>query len=267
MKCVLIGVGYFGKIIISKLQKMNVDIITVDPFFENSDYKNILDVPFTDGKWFIATPASTHHKIICTLFDKGVKDIWVEKPLCPVFEDTLDIFARKPTDVFLYCDFTWLRHEVVETLGNYVLENGVKHLNLVWVNNSDNTPTDVDIIVDLAIHPVSIVYYLLLKNSDYVESIHLNHDTKNSVYITGKSKKGVTFTVEVSNSFVKKLRYISAYSDKVLRWSSVEEFYIEGIGELSTSDAIEKNILSFFDRVCQYNNLKIMELLNSINAD
>ena len=138
---------------------------------------------------------------------------------------------------------------------------------MVWVNNSDNTPTDVDIIVDLAIHPVSIVYYLLLKNSDYVESIHLNHDTKNSVYITGKSKKGVTFTVEVSNSFVKKLRYISAYSDKVLRWSSVEEFYIEGIGELSTSDAIEKNILSFFDRVCQYNNLKIMELLNSINAD
>lgn len=45
------------------------------------------------------------------------KNIWVEKPICNTLDDTLDIFSKKPDDVFLYCDFTWLQHEAIKRWG------------------------------------------------------------------------------------------------------------------------------------------------------
>ena len=49
MKTVIVGLGYFGSIIKSKLSEESV---TVDLYNENATYKSIDDVPFNDGKWF-----------------------------------------------------------------------------------------------------------------------------------------------------------------------------------------------------------------------
>ena len=153
MKCVIVGLGYFGKIIKSKLE--NNEIITIDPRPEvGADFQNISDIKFTDGKWFVTTPASTHHEILLELFDMGVKDIWIEKPICITLDDILDVFSKKPDDVFLYCDFTWLQHTAIKRLGEL---NGIKHIEMKWINDGSMIPNDVNIVTDLAVHPISII--------------------------------------------------------------------------------------------------------------
>jgi hypothetical protein len=243
MMFVIVGIGYFGKILRSKLIDKG-QVVVVDPFTE-SDYKTVADVPFVDGKWFVTTPASTHYSILCELFARGVKDIWVEKPICGTLEETLDVFARVPDDVFLYCDFTWLKHAAVLKMGEYVYKNSIKHLDLKWLNDGSHIPSDVNIVMDLAVHPISIITYLLFKNTDRILNIHTVYTSQKSVILSGVSDKGCTFNIEVSNDSEKKSRSISLYSKDSIRWSSLSEFSIENIGKLETSDAIENNISCF----------------------
>jgi hypothetical protein len=242
MKCIIVGLGYFGKIIKSKLN--DHDVLTVDPFNPSSDYKDISDVEFADGKWFVTTPASTHHDILLKLFEKGVKDIWVEKPICSTLDDTLDIFSKKPDDVFLYCDFTWLQHASIKKLGN--VEN-IKHIEMKWLNDGSMIPKDVNIVTDLVVHPISILTFFLVKSMDMIDTIDVVYANKTSVLINGRSDKGITFNIEVSNSSKKKSRSIGLYSvEKVFRWSSDDPFYIENVGDVQKTDAIEENIKHFF---------------------
>ena len=50
MKSVVIGLGYFGKIIKSKIEKnFNAEIITIDPYNTKADYKSLDEINFTDG--------------------------------------------------------------------------------------------------------------------------------------------------------------------------------------------------------------------------
>lgn len=260
-KCVIVGLGYFGKIIKSKLN--NCELYTVDPFTKDVNYKSIDEVPFSDGKWFVTTPASTHYKILLELFEKGVKDIWVEKPICSSFEDTLDIFSKIPDDVFLYCDFTWLKHSVVQSLGKC---DDIKHIELKWLNDGSMIPKDVNIVLDLAIHPLSIVNYFIVKSKDRVSFIDIKYSTENSVLLNGHSEKGITFNIEVSNSSMKKRRNISVYcKNNIYRWFSENEFFIENIGKIEKTDAIEKNIESFFNRINIGYSLDIARTLETVN--
>lgn len=267
MNAVIVGLGYFGKIIATKL----TDATTVDPYNPDATYKSIDDVQTVDNdtrRWFITTPASTHHTILKQLFAKGVKNIWVEKPICSNYEDTLDVFATIPDGVFLYCDFTWLQHAAVKTLGDAVTENSVKHIELKWLNDGSMIPSDVNIVSDLAVHPLSIITYFLIKSKDTVKETSVKYATKNSVLICGCSAtNGITFNIEVSNSSMKKRRGMSVYckDTDVYRWYSDNEFYIENIGEVAPTDAIEKNIENFFNRNSIGYPLDIARTLEMVN--
>ena len=265
-KSVIVGLGYFGKIIKSKLEFKNVTFYTVDPFNKDADFKTVEEISFNDGNWFITTPASTHYDIILELFEKGVKDIWVEKPICSNFEGTLDIFSKIPDDVFLYCDFTWLQHSAVKELGKTCGYDTPKHFELKWLNDGSMIPTDVNIVQDLVIHPLSIIIYLLIKSKDEIKNVNIKYVTEKSVLFEGISEKGVTFNIEVSNSSMKKRRGISLYCmENVYRWYSDNEFYIENIGDIEKTDAIEKNIDSFFNRISIGYPLDIARLLENVD--
>ena len=272
MKSVVIGLGYFGKIIKNKISKyyfenlsnrFNHEIITIDPYNTKADYKSLDEINFTDGKWFVTSPASTHHSILVELFNKGVKDIWVEKPICPTLHETLDIFAKKPDDVFLYCDFTWLQHNSIKTLGE---NKNIKHIEMKWLNDGSMIPNDVTIVSDLAIHPISILTFLLMKSLDTIKTIDIIYATDTSVLINGTSQNNITFNIEVSNSSLKKYRNISLYCKyNVYRWSSRDEFFIENIGDVEKTDAIEENIKHFVNRNTIGYPLDIARSLESVN--
>ena len=262
MKCVIVGLGYFGKIIKSKLE--NHEIITIDPRPQTrADFQNISDIKFTDGKWFVTTPASTHHEILLKLFDMGVKDIWIEKPICITLDDILDVFSKKPDDVFLYCDFTWLQHTAIKRLGEL---NDIKHIEMKWINDGSMIPNDVNIVTDLAVHPISIITYFLLKSKDILDTIHVTYANASSVLICGNSKNGISFNIEVSNSSKKKMRSVSVYCNyQVYRWDSTNEFFIENIGFVEKKDAIVSNIELFFSKNVLGYPLDIARSLEIVN--
>lgn len=264
MKCVIVGLGYFGKIIQSKLKEFPVDeLVTVDPFNPTSEFKNISDVDTVDGYWFVTTPASTHHSILLELFQKGVKNIWVEKPICNTLDDTLDIFSKKPDDVFLYCDFTWLQHEAIKRLGNV---SDIKHIEMKWMNDGSMIPKDVNIVTDLAVHPISILTFLLIKSKDILEKINVTYANDMSVLISGFSKNGITFNIEVSNSSSIKTRNISVYCvDDVYRWFSEDPDHIENMGRIESKDAIVSNIRLFFSKNSLGYPLDIARTLETVN--
>jgi predicted dehydrogenase len=263
MNCIVIGLGYFGSILKSKLEKLGYNVITVDPYNEKADLKSISSMAaFEDDRYFITTPASTHHSILLDLFSKGVKNIWVEKPVCPSLEDTLDIFSKKPDDTFLYCDFTWLQHNSVKRLGNC---ESVKHIEMKWLNNGTMIPKDVNIVEDLAIHPISILMFLLIKSKKSIRKIHVPYANEKSVLINGVCDD-ITFNIEVSNTSMKKSRNISLYcKDNVYRWSSENEFFIENIGDINKTDAIEMNIKHFMNKNSIGYPLDIARTLETVN--
>ncbi len=263
MNCVIIGLGYFGNILKSKLENLEYKVITVDPYNEASDFKDIDDIAaIEENRYFITTPASTHHTILLRLFEKGVKNIWVEKPVCPSLEDTLDIFSKKPDDTFLYCDFTWLQHNSIKELGNC---KEIKHIEMKWLNNGTMIPKDVNIVEDLAVHPISILMFLLMKSKRSITSIYIPYANEKSVLINGKCDD-ITFNIEVSNTSMKKSRNISLYcKDNVYRWSSEYEFFIENVGKVEKTDAIEMNIRQFLSRNSIGYPLDIARTLETVN--
>ena len=265
MKCVIVGLGYFGRIIMSKLIPyfQIKEIITVDPFNTDADFKSVSDIHDVDGYWFITTPASTHHTILLELFEKGVKNIWVEKPICNTLDDTLDIFSKKPDDVFLYCDFTWLQHEAIKRLGSV---SDIKHIEMKWMNDGSMIPKDVNIVTDLAVHPISILTFLLIKSKDILEKIHVTYANDMSVLINGFSKNGLTFNIEVSNSSCIKTRNISVYcADDVYRWFSEDPEHIENLGRIESKDAIVSNIELFLSKNSLGYPLDIARTLETVN--
>lgn len=263
MNCVIIGLGYFGNILKSKLENLEYRVITVDPYNEAADFKNVGDIAaMEENRYFITTPASTHHSILLDLFSKGVKNIWVEKPICPSLEDTLDIFSKKPDDTFLYCDFTWLQHNSIKSLGNC---EDVKHIEMKWLNNGTMIPNDVNIVEDLAIHPISILLFLLIKSKKSINDINVQYASDKSVLINGRCDD-ITFNIEVSNTSMKKRRNISLYcKDNVYRWSSENEFFIENIGDVPKTDAIEMNIKHFMNKNSIGYPLDIARTLEIVN--
>jgi len=248
---VVVGLGYFGKIIKSKLKDDLV--ITVDPYNKDADYTCVEDVPVSDGYWFVVTPASTHYDVINRVINKGVQNIWVEKPICTNLEESKLILCRKPD---IYCDYTWLKHPMVEILETY--SDDINHLSLKWLNDGTHIPSDVSLVSDLVIHPLSIIVHIL--GMVFKHTVVFKNEA--TVIISGRAGVG-TFTIEVSNESKTKYRSVAAYSKiTTYRWSTADPLNIENHGIIPDVDAIEENIKAFKQGKV---NTDISQILYDIN--
>ena len=94
MKIGIIGIGYWGKIILRNLESMGKDNIVVCDisFSDKNKYQNYQ--AFKDYKQldcelvFITTPTSTHYEICKYFLEKKVK-VFCEKPLTTFQERTV----------------------------------------------------------------------------------------------------------------------------------------------------------------------------------
>ena len=156
--------------------------------------------------------------------------------------------------------YNWPPHRMLGDVEN------VKHIEMKWLNDGSMIPKDVTIVTDLAIHPISILSFFLIKFKDVIDNIQVVYANNTSVLINGQSKRGVTFNIEVSNSSKKKMRSISIYStDTVYRWNSDNEFFIENVGDVQRTDAIEENIKHFFSKNSIGYPLDIARSLENVN--
>jgi|TARA_R110000822_G_scaffold136701_1_gene274202 MinD-like ATPase involved in chromosome partitioning or flagellar assembly len=148
----LIGKGYWGTILLSKLEKIgNVKFICNS----KDNYKTKLDLV----DWvFIATPNDTHFDIVkhCILSEKN---IFCEKPLTPTYEQSLKLFTlANKHGVKLYVNdvFNWRN----ETINLKSLLNPKNNLKVTWRKESSNK------LFDLLYHDLYLLYPLLKSKLD-----------------------------------------------------------------------------------------------------
>lgn len=279
MTCVIVGLGYFGKIIRSKLEKLHIPHYTCDPYVAASDFKNIRDVNVGDLSeifWFVTTPASTHKSVIMTIVNEAHgRRIWVEKPVCMTYDETCELDAfLKEKGVTLYCDFTWLEHSFVKAIDETFVD-GARPLffkmKIVQPKMIDYTKNDACIVMDLAPHPVSIIQYIIERARCELVYISVYSVNIDKIAITGLCTHNFNFLIEFDNTTNSKYRtldYVSSSSH--LHWDTHTDVItcdgtVYSPNMTNTYDAIERNILRYMNNMpSNVDYLRVAHILETI---
>ena len=143
----LIGTGYWGKILKSKLER-----ISTLHFSYNSkeDYKSMLHLV----DWvFIATPNSTHYEIVKYCINQR-KNVFCEKPLTLTYSESFDLFRlADKNNVKLYVDDVFNYRDETAALKQII--NKKDKIKVVWNRESN------DKLYDLLYHDLYLLYTVL----------------------------------------------------------------------------------------------------------
>ena len=149
IKTGLVGTGYWGKIIESKL-----DILSKKGFVFNS--KNYSKELINSVEWvFIATPPTSHYLLTRDCIESGV-NVFVEKPFCINIEEAEElIFLAKKNKVHLYISNVFLHRKEIVKLPN---NKNVSNVFFLWQKFG---PFNDNLINDLLYHDLYILIYFL----------------------------------------------------------------------------------------------------------
>jgi len=148
IKTGLVGYGYWGKIIKSKLE-----LIANNTFIQNSTNYN--PELFGEIKWlFIATPPNTHYQIAKDAIKKGI-NVFLEKPFCSNSKEARQLIAlAKENRVNICVDNVFLYRS--ELLG--LIPGHYKNLKFYWHKNG---PFNDTLFNDLLYHDLYLLIFLL----------------------------------------------------------------------------------------------------------
>jgi oxidoreductase, gfo/idh/mocA family/transferase hexapeptide repeat protein len=163
MKSVLIGYGYWGKIIKRYIEGNNYfELVGVcDPALENSlNLEDILKSKDIECA-FVCSPVDTHYSTVKKLLEHN-KHVFCEKPLCKDFNETKELVnLSEKKEVCLYTDYIY----TVSPSINFIKEN----INLVGkvlyceasIKQFGNFYQNDDVFEVIGVHMFSALSYIL----------------------------------------------------------------------------------------------------------
>ena len=157
IKTGLIGYGYWGKIIESKLDSLSDKI-----FIQTS--KNYDPSKFSEVDWiFIATPFKTHYDIAKDCIQKQ-KNVFIEKPFCATVSQGEELISlAKQNNVSLCIDNVFLlRNELA-----YIKDQTISSIKFYWHKNG---PFNDNLVNDLLYHDL----YILTESVGYKKVSNIN---------------------------------------------------------------------------------------------
>ena len=269
MRICLIGYGYWGKNLARVFGK---DLVAIcDNNQDNLDKaKELYDVQYFSNKdelyqsdleydtVAIATKADTHFELATTFLIAG-KNVWLEKPACIKTKDIEQLIKiRNNNKVFV--DHTFVYHPALQKIKT--LDIGTP---LYYDSHRISLglfQKDVDAILDLAIHDLSILDYLypdlVLDKRSIIKNNHIN-DKANQSILNLKFTNNFTATINVNwVSPVKKREIILAGSNSSIIFDdiSVEKVKVYDTGELGD----DYNVNS----VKGYTNIEIPDMIEPL---
>ena len=172
MKVGVIGAGYWGKKHVDEYTQLGHKVVVSDLRNENlefcklnfgaeivSDYNDILnddEINYVS----ICVPNSLHYKIALEAFHKN-KNVLLEKPIALNSRDANEIIERsKEKNLVLLIGHIFRFNQAIETIKQLLKEQrlGKIHtVNFSWTNFEPLFP-DRDILFDLGVHPIDILY-------------------------------------------------------------------------------------------------------------
>lgn len=171
MKIGIIGMGYWGKIILKNLESMGKKDIIVcdillpenniyDKYNASKDYRE-LDCDYV----FITTPTETHYEISKHFLEKNVH-VFCEKPLTLSSSKAEKLYnIALKNKVILFTDWIFTFNNQIETM-KIDYDNGkLGKIRSIFMNRLNLGPErfDVNARWDLASHDVSIIQYIFSK--------------------------------------------------------------------------------------------------------
>ena len=168
MKIGMVGLGYWGKIILKNLRELgykNITICEINPINWNDigeKYKVVTDYKKLKCDYvFVLTPATQHYEI-CKYFLSNHINVFCEKPLDTNINKCKELFdLANKNHVELFVDWLFLFNPAVHMLKQLISDFG-KPRNII-TNRMNFGPIRYDINArwDLASHDVSIINYLI----------------------------------------------------------------------------------------------------------
>ena len=269
MRVCLIGYGYWGKNLARVFGKGLVGICDYNQ--DNIDKaKELYDVQYFSS-WqelyqsnleydtvAIATKADTHFEL-ANKFLQSNKNIWLEKPACIKIKD-IEYLIKIRGNKKVFVDHTFVYHPAIQK---------IKTINIGTPLYYDSHrislglfQKDVDAILDLAIHDLSILDYLypdlVLDKRSIIKNNHIN-DKANQSILNLKFTNNFTATINVNwVSPVKKREIILAGSNSSIIFDdiSVEKVKVYDTGEIGD----DYNINS----VKGYRNIEIPDMIEAL---
>ena len=269
MRICLIGYGYWGKNLARVFGKDLVGICDYNQ--DNIDKaKELYDVQYFSS-WqelyqsnleydtvAIATKADTHFEL-ANKFLQSNKNIWLEKPACIKTKD-IEYLMRIRGDKKVFVDHTFVYHPAIQKIKS--LDIGTP---LYYDSHRISLglfQKDVDAILDLAIHDLSILDYLypdlVLDKRNIIKNNHIN-DKANQSILNLKFTNNFTATINVNwVSPVKKREIILSGSNSSIVFDdiSVEKVKVYDTGEIGD----DYNINS----VKGYRNIEIPDMIEAL---
>jgi predicted dehydrogenase len=269
MRICLIGYGYWGKNLARVFGKDLVGICDNDQ--DNLDKaKKLYDVQYFSNKdelyqsdleydtVAIATKADTHFELATTFLIAG-KNIWLEKPACIKTKD-IEYLIKIRRDNKVFVDHTFVYHPAIQKIKT--LDIGTP---LYYDSHRISLglfQKDIDAILDLAIHDLSILDYLypdlVLDKKSIIKNNHIN-DKANQSILNLKFTNNFTATINVNwVSPVKKREIILSGSNSSVIFDdiSVEKVKVYDTGEIGD----DYNINS----VKGYRNIEIPDMIEAL---
>ena len=236
MKLGIIGLGYWGKIILKNLEDIRQrDIILCDISFSESnlfqEYEIIKNYKQINcDRVFITTPTNTHFEITKHFLENNI-NVFCEKPLTmstSKAEQLYDIALKNKVILFTDWIFTFNSH--IETIKRDYNNGKLGKINSVIMNRLNLGPkrNDVNARWDLAAHDVSIIQYLFseqpvsIKWNDYSRNFNSKQDDSTLGLIQFKN---FTAVLNISWYYRKKVREcIFEFDNYFVVWDDFKRF-------------------------------------------
>ena len=265
MKIALIGLGYWGKIILKNLRSMGYNNIVIcekqkvnfdelgSKYQVVKDYKKLKNI----DKVFVLTPASTHYNICEHFLRKGV-DVFCEKPLCLEVSETQKLYniARENSSK-LFVDWIFTFNEQLQFIKNCISTDQFGDLYSVTLNRLNFGParSDVNARIDLASHDLSILFWLFedadLKSVNWLD--YKNNDDSETDDSTIGVLKFSKFAAIINASWhypTKNRDCVFAFEKGILEWDDTTKkvtFNGESMNVPPGHSPLEASILTFFN--------------------
>lgn len=203
----LVGYGYWGRNLARNFAPYLSWVVDADQsrleqvrsLYPSTQVTTDLDQALRSGTVkavLIATKADIHRDLAKQCLEQGC-DVWIEKPVCRNFAEIDDLMrTAERHERLILVDHTFCYNPAVQKMREIDIGRPI-YYDSTRISLGQFQP-DVDVLLDLAIHDVSIIDYLYpdleLVDRDIVRNFHCN-DKANQVIANLKFASGFTATI------------------------------------------------------------------------
>ncbi len=260
MKCVLIGYGYWGRILERYIKESIFFELSgiYDPLLENKLEMTEILTDESIKCAFVCNPIEEHYSAVKLLLEAG-KHVFCEKPLSKDYKESIELFEiAKKNDVTLYVDYIYTNSPSINKIKEMKGVLGKVLYIEANINQFGKFYESDDVFDVLGVHLISSINYILDKNIK-VEKIIVKKENSRKIIESGS----IVFLAEniagIMNcsmlSYEKERKIIFTCEKGIIVFDMLNKKTVKVIEHIEKDWNFEENLV-FEEKLDEGNNLK-----------